>query len=671
MLFFKVEAKIEDKKWSEIFKDRELFGEAVHDIASKAEEFNSKTELHNTIFVQGLNKTYLTAGVIMSEQDNLDARLPEFFKSVGLKVKDIEYKETMIGKIVPMVKQADRSCLIEDDFDLLEKYGLDEFGRFGRGISLEEALIRPFKKETIYKKTENQFASKEFIAEIDRIYTECKPRDDIAHPVHYVFEIDDERTKKPLIEILGSALYANKRILSKRISFTDLSRGDKSKKDLETIFESSIGGTVVLECPVEVEEENDYASSKRDFFGSVCELIKKYRNKVLIILSFPSECRRIKSMFYEYLVNMTFVEIPDELMSEDRAKDFLNDLAKKNNIRADKKLMNKIESDETYYSKDLFMIFEEWFGNKLKDTIYPQYKELKVINRESIKEKSNGLAYDELSEMIGLDSAKRVIDKALDYYKAQKLFKDKGIDDGRPAMHMVFTGNPGTAKTSVARLFARILRENKILSEGHLVELGRSDLVAKYVGWTADAVKKAFSRAKGGVLFIDEAYSLVDDRDGSFGDEAINTIVQEMENKRDKVVVIFAGYPKKMEKFLDKNPGLRSRIAFHVPFDDYSTDELCDIAKLMAKKQDLNLTDDALEKMHEVFTVAREDEEFGNGRFVRNILEDARMAQASRLVEMDFDEVKKKDVHTIIADDIEMPAAIEKNQERVNIGFTS
>ena len=240
-----------------------------------------------------------------------------------------------------------------------------------------------------------------------------------------------------------------------------------------------------------------------------------------------------------------------------------------------------------------------------------------------------------------------------------------------PPMHMVFTGNPGTAKTSVARLFARILRENKILSEGHLVELGRSDLVAKFVGWTADTVKKAFSRAKGGVLFIDEAYSLVDDRDGSFGDEAINTIVQEMENKRDEVVVIFAGYPKKMEKFLDKNPGLRSRIAFHVPFDDYSTDELCDIAKLMAKKQDLNLTDDALEKMQEVFAVAREDEEFGNGRFVRNILEDARMAQASRLVEMDFDEVKKKDVHTIIADDIEMPAAIEKNQERVNIGFTS
>ncbi|MCR5430416.1 MAG: AAA family ATPase [Eubacterium sp.] len=671
MLFFEVEAKIKDKKWSEIFNDRELFRDATHDFESKVTEYNSKAELHNWIFVYCLNKTYLTAGVIMTERDNLDTRLPEFFESIGMNVADIEYKEIMIERLVGMVRSADRSHLIEDDYGLLEKFGIDDFGRFGRSIEIDETIIQPFSKDTTYKKAKKHFAPKEFMSELDRIYADCKPREDIAHPVHYVFEMDEKRTSSPLIELLGSSLYANKRILSKRIAFADLARSKFSKSDLETIFESSIGGTVVIECPVEIEEESDHASAQRDFFESVCKIIKKYRNKVLVILSFPSECKRIKSMFYDCLANMTFVEIPDELMKEDRAKQFLNDLAKKNKIRSDKKIMDRIEPDETYYAKDLFLIFDEWFSNKLKNTVYPQYKELEVINPKTINENSKGFAYDELFEMIGLDSAKKVIDKSLDYYKAQRLFADKGIDDGRPAMHMVFTGNPGTAKTSVARLFARILRENKILSEGHLVELGRSDLVAKYVGWTADAVKRAFSRAKGGVLFIDEAYSLVDDRDGSFGDEAINTIVQEMENKRDQVVVIFAGYPKKMEKFLDKNPGLRSRIAFHVPFDDYSTDELCDIAKLMAKKQELNLTDDALEKMQEVFAVAREDEEFGNGRFVRNMLEDARMAQASRLVEMDFDEVKKKDVHTIIADDIEMPAAIEKNQERVNLGFTS
>ena len=130
-------------------------------------------------------------------------------------------------------------------------------------------------------------------------------------------------------------------------------------------------------------------------------------------------------------------------------------------------------------------------------------------------------------------------------------------------MHMVFTGNPGTAKTTVARLFARILKENGVLSKGDLIECGRSDLVGKYVGWTAVQVKNMFKKAKGSVLFIDEAYSLCDDRSGSYGDEAINTIVQEMENNRDDMVVIFAGYPKEMNDFLDRNPGLRSRIAFH------------------------------------------------------------------------------------------------------------
>jgi SpoVK/Ycf46/Vps4 family AAA+-type ATPase len=168
-------------------------------------------------------------------------------------------------------------------------------------------------------------------------------------------------------------------------------------------------------------------------------------------------------------------------------------------------------------------------------------------------------------------------------------------------MHMVFTGNPGTAKTTVARLFARIMRENGLLSRGHLVEVGRSDLVGKYVGWTAPAVQKKFKEASGGVLFIDEEYSLATENAGSFGEEAINTIVQEMENRRDELVVIFAGYPDEMEKFLQSNPGLRSRIAFHVPFADYGTEELCQIAKYQASKLELRLTDDAVEKVSEFY----------------------------------------------------------------------
>ena len=235
-------------------------------------------------------------------------------------------------------------------------------------------------------------------------------------------------------------------------------------------------------------------------------------------------------------------------------------------------------------------------------------------------------------------------------------------------MHMVFTGNPGTAKTSVARLFAKIMRDNGLLSKGHLVEVGRGDLVGRFVGWTAPTVQKKFSEAKGGVLFIDEAYSLADEKTGSFGDEAINTIVQEMENHRDDVVVIFAGYPDKMEGFLQKNPGLRSRIAFHVPFADYNTKDLCRIAKLIAKKKGLTLSEDACDKLEDVFDAARSEVDFGNGRYVRNVIEQAKMAQATRLLAMDFDSIRRKDVVTICADDITMPALSDRPPRR-SIGF--
>lgn len=278
------------------------------------------------------------------------------------------------------------------------------------------------------------------------------------------------------------------------------------------------------------------------------------------------------------------------------------------------------------------------------------------------------MGYDELGHMIGLDEAKKLIDQALNYYKAQKLFADKGMKNDHPAMYMIFTGNPGTAKTTVARLFARIMKENNLLSKGNLIEVGRGDLVGKYVGWTAPTIQKKFKEAQGSVLFIDEAYSLVDDRDDSFGDEAISTIVQEMENHRNDVVVIFAGYPDKMESFLQKNPGLRSRIAYHVPFSDYDTESLCEIAKLIAKQKGLKFTKEAFEKLSGLFDTARTENDFGNGRYVRNVIEKAKMAQATRLLTMDFDSVGSEDVTTIRPEDIELPKASAKPKAK-QIGF--
>ena len=178
---------------------------------------------------------------------------------------------------------------------------------------------------------------------------------------------------------------------------------------------------------------------------------------------------------------------------------------------------------------------------------------------------------------------------------------------------------------------------------------------------------KKFKDASGGVLFIDEAYSLLDDRSGSFGDEAINTIVQELENHRGDVITIFAGYPERMEEFLERNPGLRSRIAFHVDFPDYNTSELCDIADLTAKKMGLSISREALFTLNEVFENARRNENFGNGRFIRNAVERARMKQLTRLLGTGYDSVSREEIKTIAACDIETP--LKKEKKTVQIGF--
>lgn len=249
------------------------------------------------------------------------------------------------------------------------------------------------------------------------------------------------------------------------------------------------------------------------------------------------------------------------------------------------------------------------------------------------KERTPGTALREFDALIGLSSAKKIIHRAIANYKVNRLCLDRGIPREKASLHMVFTGNPGTAKTTVARLVAEILKDEKVLSTGAFVEVGRKDLVGVAVGHTARHVQAKFKQARGGVLFIDEAYALCDRAEGGFGDEAINTIVQEMENYRDEVIVIFAGYPKPMESFLARNPGMRSRIAFRVNFEDYTAEELCEITTLMAGKKGLTVTDAAMEKLRKNYETARSQEGYGNGRYVRKMLEEAEMNLAERIAE--------------------------------------
>lgn len=269
--------------------------------------------------------------------------------------------------------------------------------------------------------------------------------------------------------------------------------------------------------------------------------------------------------------------------------------------------------------------------------------------------------------MIGLTEVKTVIDEIIAASKVVRARERMGLNTQGASFHMMFSGNPGTAKTSVARLLCKILKEESAISSGRFVECGRQDLVAKYVGWTARMVEDKFKEAQGGILFIDEAYALVDSSN-TYGAEAINTVVQMMENYRDSVIVIFAGYPEKMQTFLEQNEGLKSRIAFHLSFPDYSPEELTDILTLISQKRDYQIDEEAKEYCKELFCNAVKEDNFGNGRYVRNILDQAIIKQSARILKMETrEDISREEICRLKREDFRIHEIVKKSEKR--IGF--
>jgi hypothetical protein len=240
----------------------------------------------------------------------------------------------------------------------------------------------------------------------------------------------------------------------------------------------------------------------------------------------------------------------------------------------------------------------------------------------------------ELDELVGLAPVKEQVKRLVAELKAEKMRTDAGMPPSEKSRHMVFTGNPGTAKTTVARLLARIYAQLGVLAHGHLIEVTRTDLVGEYIGQTAPRTTARFNQATGGVLFIDEAYSLVPpDSFRDFGNEAISTLLKLMEDHRDEVVVIVAGYPREMKRFIESNPGVASRFPTTVGFADYSPDELWGIFRLYAAKAGFSLLDGVEAAFRRLVPDPRPDA-FGNGRFVRNVFEEAVTRQAMRITVM-------------------------------------
>ncbi|MEZ7567789.1 MULTISPECIES: AAA family ATPase [unclassified Streptococcus] len=259
-------------------------------------------------------------------------------------------------------------------------------------------------------------------------------------------------------------------------------------------------------------------------------------------------------------------------------------------------------------------------------------------NESSVEDEEN--AEKKLSELIGLEEVKVVLNQQLAYNQVSALRQAHGFSNEILNRHLVFSGNPGTGKTIVARLYTKILYNNKIIQENKLVEVGRADLVGEYVGQTAPKVKRAFDEAKGGVLFIDEAYSLIPSSERDFGHEAISAIIQEMENRRDEVLVIFAGYEELMAKFIETNPGLSSRISREIKFLDYTIDQLIAILELMINKRYYQLTDDCKTVLHQHFSEVVNSRNFGNARYVRKLVDEIVFSQAQRVIKGDKNQLE-------------------------------
>jgi len=672
MQFYKIEAIITNKskkRLTEICKDYDY----TREMQTKMDILYETKYKDCFVFIASLRNKELLLGAVIENDSCIKQMYPVFLSAAGIECGNAGIEEITFSALTALLELSSQNSF-SARHRFYERLDLEDIQHNRENYS-ESMFPESISLDELQKKAGGLLCQTSLIPELHRIYQPAK-NSVPGHPVHYIIQTDDADVGDEIVQILLSALYANGRLKSRRYIKGRMKKswsffGGSNENTCKTLYRTCDGGAVIINMIVNLFEEEDILTGDAEKVEMASKLALNYRNKTLSVFIMPRAAERLKFVLREHLGNMTLVEITEDDVSEEEAKVFLKRLAREHKVRVDKALYRDInDRQKTYSVSGLKKSFNDWYDNQLKTRCYTQYAEFESVGRIVAKKKAPlGDASRELEKMIGLAEAKAVIQKAVDYYKAQKLFTERGIDSNRPAMHMVFTGSPGTAKTSVARLFARIMKDNGLLTVGNLVEVGRADLVGKYVGWTAPTVVKKFKEAMGSVLFIDEAYSLVDGKEGYYGDEAISTIVQEMENRREDVVVIFAGYTDKMEGFLQRNPGLRSRTAFHVPFVDYNTDELYDILELIAKRESMSVSKDVKGKLLPILETAMKEPDFGNGRFMRNLYESARMKQSGRLITIGADKISNEELTTLVADDFEAPPLHKRQVEK--IGFSA
>lgn len=666
MRFFGVD--VESNDFAEEKATRGVQSPVVQNISRRTDAFLEEYEDRACIFVVCAEKSVEVA--VCQQDEALDVKdlVEKFLARLEISYTELSIKEISLDNFVNVLKTSDRNRLVSDDVIYFERLGMDGIV-FGRNSFYSDRVVDEQKSEADLKSEVGKYhLGDAFKVEMDRVLAGKNRSVFLGNPANYFIISKDDMVRRMATRNLISALFSKGRLRSKRYTIINLRDRDCTVEILEDFYKINEGATVVLKLGAHNFEDGDQARGCLNI-RTVCDVVRKRGTKTLTLFSMDKPSDKYRARVENCMMGIPMVVFTDNLYKKEAAGDELLRMAKAEEFTLSQEVFEKVKnSDRSYTYGELVCLYNEWRAEYMGTDVFPEYKEFVTHVEEEEKQKGRqSEAYMKLQEMIGLTQAKKVLDGAINYFKLQKEYRNRGIEFNRPAMHMCFTGSPGTAKTSVARLVAEILRDNGILSEGKLVEVGRSQLVGQYVGHTAPQVREMFDKAKGSVLFIDEAYSLVEDRKGSYGSEAINTIVQEMENRREDTIVILAGYPDEMSQLLEWNPGMKSRIAFHVSFDDYTEGELLDITKLLAKDRGMLLDESAEEKLLSIYADARQDKAFGNGRFARNLLETAKFNQANRLMREDLQYVSDDAIRTLTAEDFDY--AIRKKESRLHFGF--
>ena len=480
--------------------------------------------------------------------------------------------------------------------------------------------------------------------EIRRIHGSAREEFQPGNPAHYAIHASGEAMMHEILSVLVDSLFKAKRLISRRIFVIDMGllriKGDNAGSEdppwLEPFCLMSAGGTILVKVPYisfgfSQSPKSESELKKRRYLSVVEKLFALNKGRAQFVFAFDPVYSKENIMLAltETFPHDLFVPLFAQGAKASFAREFLESEARRNHIETDESLFTTLENKAEYSEKELRVHLDGWSRQRLLASEYPEYEAIRPLDVDRLQPKMSAL--HELDSLIGLAETKRQIKRVITNIKFQERRHKEGLDNQHPCLHMMFMGNPGTGKTTVARLIGEIYVSKGIIPCGRFFEVSPVSLKGD-VSW-----RDIFEQARGSVLFIDEAYTL--------GNDAIDQLVPYLENYRDDTVVIFAGYKGEMKNFLGKNSGLASRIPYHIDFPNYTPAELVEITDSVLVEKNYTVSAHTRRMLQRDFRRLRFME--GNARDIRNMVEKAISEAADRLSQLDLEALSREELRTL------------------------